>query len=94
MYISLLGSFEINLMNQQEWPISTNNNLILIQGSYDRMMLQRSHKLQTLCISFFGFPKCFKFLEALLLRTFHQKSKTSHAKLRFFNETRTYTTYM
>ena len=63
MYISLLGSFEINLMNQQEWPISTNNNLILIQGSYDRMMLQRSHKLQTLCISFFGFPKCFKFLE-------------------------------
>ena len=50
MYISLLGSFEINLMNQQEWPISTNNNLILIQGSYDRMMLQRSHKVQTLFI--------------------------------------------
>ena len=54
MYISLLGSFEINLMNQQEWPISTNNNLILIQGSYDRMMFQRSHKVQTLFICIGG----------------------------------------
>ena len=32
------------------------------------MMLQRSHKVQTLFISFFRFPKCVKFLEALLLK--------------------------
>ena len=61
MYISLLGSFEINLMNQQEWPISTNNNLILIQGSYDRMMLQRSHKLQTFFVC--GLIRVSKFVE-------------------------------